>query len=449
MSEKVPFSIKLGYGIGDYPIQMLINAVIFYQLFYFTDVYMISAGAAGLIILVSRVVQAFSNPLIGIFSDRSSFKWGKKRPFIFIGLFPLGLSFMLLFGGPELEMESRIVYAFVTSLIFFIAFSTVAIPYSSMTAVLTRDFHERSSLSGIRMIFTITGALTAAGLFKPMAAWFGGGYAGYRYVAMIFGALTICILLITVYTVSEKKEGSEPDEKSTTFFNDLLLLTKNRPFMILAVASFFFMLGVNSLATVINYYFKYNLKAEAFVPAAFLAIYVSATLAVPLFVSLSRRTSKKAAFMAGMALVAGELIFSYVTEVSSLQVMMVLLVIAGIGVSTIFLSPWSMVPDTVEYLQWKTGLRREGLLYGLYILFFNLSAATTGFVVGLGLDCIGYVPNAAQSHETLEGIRVLMTLVPVTFLLLGLVVIYFYPIDEKMHRKMVKDIMTDRIGEGL
>ena len=121
MKEKVPGHIKFAYGIGDYPIQLLINVVIFYQLYYFTDVYLIGAGTAGLIILVSRVAQAFTNPIIGRISDRSTFTLGKKRPFILAGLFPLGISFMFLFGGPDLSMDMRIMYAFMTSLIFFIS----------------------------------------------------------------------------------------------------------------------------------------------------------------------------------------------------------------------------------------------------------------------------------------------------------------------------------------
>jgi len=440
--ETVSIRIKLGYGSGDLAIQILINSVILYLLYYYTDVYHLGSASAGFIILVSRLLQALFNPVIGAVSDRTSTRWGKKRPYILFGAIPLGLSFFLVFASPDLPADLRPWYAFATSLFFFIAFSITAIPYSSLTAVLSQDTHERSVISGYRMIFAITGTLIAAGLMKPLISLFALELEGFRTTALLFGAGAAMILFITFFCTKEKHIPEYPDRKGG-LFKDLTLLVHNRPFLILASSSMFFMLGTNILATTMNYYFKYNLQREDLIPAAFSTVFISAAAAMPFMLLLSKKQGKKRSFMMGMAMVALTLAASFFIGEQSLPVTMVFFIVAGAGLSSAFLLPWSMVPDTVEYQQWKTGQRNEGMLYGYFVLFFNVSAALTGLICGLGLDLAGYIPHTVQTAVTRNGIIFLMTIIPCSFICTGLIILKFYPIDEQMHGHIL-----DRIEEN-
>jgi len=439
MQQDLSLKERLGYGIGVFPQELHINCVILYLLYYYTDVFSISAQVAGIIIFASRAVQALMNPVIGLFSDRLNTRWGSKRPFLLFGAVPLGLFFFMVFAGPSLSGSIKIIYASVTSLLYFMAFSIVAIPYNALTAVLTHNSHQRSLLSGSRMIFALLGALAAAGMLRPLVALFESERDGYRWISMLFGVLGSAVLIFSFMNVKERCAGPQERQRST-LFRDFRLVIKNRPFLILAAATTFFVLGTNTMGTAVNYYFKYNLGAETLIPVAFLCIFLSSAISIPVFLRISKRFGKKRAFIAGMLLVCAVLAATFFIEEPDPYLIMIFLAIAGAGVSTVFLSPWAMVPDTVEFLQWKTGQRREGLIYGYFLLFFNTSAALTGFVAGSALEYAGYVPNVAQDPSTLLGIRVILTIIPMVFILIGILLLMLYPINEDMHADMVTEI---------
>jgi GPH family glycoside/pentoside/hexuronide:cation symporter len=435
----IPLKNKIGYGVGDFSIQLLINAVCFYLLFFYTDVYGLDSSLAGVVVLVARIVQAFMNPVIGLVSDlKEPSSMGKKRPFLLYGAIPMGISFFFLFAAPQLDGALKLVYAFFTAVFFFLSFSFVAIPYSSLTAVLTMDTHERSSLSAWRMVFAILGILVASGVTKPFVALFDNDIMGFRVLAIIFGTLGALVIIITFLSVRERHVL--PTEGGTNFRQDLRLLFYNGPFLILSIASLFFLFATNTLAAVVNYYFKYNLQAEKFIPMAFFAIFLGAAVSIPFYLRISRKIGKKRTFRGGMGILALVLGATFTAGELSLPMTVVQLVLVGIGMSPVFLFPWSMVPDTVEYLQWKRGCRREGMLYGYFVLFFNMAAALSGFASGVGLDIAGYIPHAVQGPETIYGIRLLMTIVPCVSVLIGIVILSFYPIDEEMHKEILKEI---------
>jgi GPH family glycoside/pentoside/hexuronide:cation symporter len=201
-------------------------------------------------------------------------------------------------------------------------------------------------------------------------------------------------------------------------------------------------LGV--LAAMINYFFKYVMLDADFATFAFLCIFVPAALALPLWVWMSKRLSKKAAFNAGMGLLALALVGVFFVQELNPVILLPLFVVGGVGLSTNFFSPWAMVPDTVEYGQLQTGLRREGILYGVFFFGQKMASALAGFIAGQGLGFFGFVANEAQTDQALLGIRILTTFVPIALIILGIVIISFYPIDQAMHTKILKDIENNR-----
>jgi glycoside/pentoside/hexuronide:cation symporter, GPH family len=433
---------KLGYGVGDIGANLVFQSVLIYLLFYFTDVFGIAAPVAGLIFLVSKIWDGISDPIMGYISDRTQSRWGQKRPYLLLGALPLGLCFFLLFLSPPLPDAWKPYYALVLFLLVCTCYTVVNIPYGALTASLTTDSHERSKLTGYRMFCAILGTLIVAGSAKPLIGLFPNQKIGFAAVAGLFGFVAAVLTLVTFFSVKEKVEQQSSEQYHLR--DILLVIRNNRPFIILSLGMILHLSAVGIIAAMVNYYFKYYLKDESFATVALICIFVSAALALPIWVIISKKISKKATFNMGMSLLALSLVFIYfVTELNP-GVLIPAFILTGIGISTIYFSPTAMIPDTVEYSEWKIGLRREGVLYGFYYFGQKLAAASAGFICGQGLGIIGFVPNTVQTESALEGIRILTTLVPIGIIVVGMVLISFYPIDASFHQKMLDDIQNKK-----
>jgi len=429
---------KLGYGVGDFAANVVFQCVTLYLLFFFTDVFMIGAGAAGMIFFISKLWNAVMDPSMGIVADRTHTRWGRNRPFLLFGAVPLGVVFFLLFAAPNLSQTGKVVWALVMFLLFSTAYSLINIPYGALTANMTQDAKERSSLTAFRMMFAIIGTLIVAGGTLPLVGLFSTPVVGFRWVGIIFGALCVAVNIITFASVRERV--MPPKDKSMSFVADLKLVARNRPFLIVTVATIVQMMGINIVAAMINYYFKYNLQAESYTPIALLGFFAVAMVALPLWVVVSKKWGKKATFIIGMTILAFVFLALRFVSSGSIWLTIGLLMLGGVGMSTQYLCPWAMIPDTVEYAQLKTGLRREGILYGFFNFAFKFSAALAGVLVGVGLGAFHYVPNAEQHAGALNGISLMMTIIPFALVLLGTILVFFYPITEAKHAQIVAEL---------
>jgi len=439
-SERVSMGEKLGYGAGNFAFNLAFQVVAIFLIYFYTDVFMISAAVAGTIFFVSKAWDVVFDPVVGYICDHTKSRWGKKRPYILFGSLLLGISTILLFASPNLSETERIIYGFVTFIAFCSTITVANVPYGALTADLTLDAHERSSISGISMAFALAGTLVAAGATKLLVGCFANEVTGFRAMGIIYAVIVVVLLMITFASVKER--GFSSGEIRQPLKKDVALLVKNSPFLILTAATTLMMVGVSIVGVVVNYYFKYNLQAEGMIPIAFLILFVTAGIFLPLFVFISKKKSKKFAFNTGLAIFAIALVLLYFIGDKGIGYVIPILFLAGVGMATVFLCPWSMIPDTVEYSQWKTGLRREGILYGCFWVSFKIGAALAGFIAGQSLTLANYVPNIAQSEGTLLAIKLLITVVPLIFILATMALISFYPINAVMHRKMLDEIKS-------
>ncbi len=434
----IPLKTKAGYGIGDLAFNIVINATSLYLLYFYTDVFVIGAASAGTIFLVSKLWNAAIDPFIGLAIDKTNTRWGKKRPYMLFGAIPLGICFYLIFANPELSATWRFIYGMATFLLFNSVFALVNVPYAALTASMTLDSHERSVLTGFRMSFAIVGTLVAAGATKPLVSLFADEAMGFRMVGVIFGLFAAAIVLFSFSSVKEKTQALE--EEKHTMGENLKSMARNMPFLLLVLTFFFTAIAIYATASMVNYYFKYNLNREDLIPFAFLALFLTAIVSIPLWLKISKRTSKKSAFITGLTIFCIGLIVIYTFPSLSPTILIAILAFTGLGMASYFLFPWAMVPDTVEFSEWKTGLRQEGFLYGFFVFGLKLSQALAGFVAGMSLDYFGYVPNVQQSEQALDGIRILMTLIPCGFIALGIILLAFYPINSTLHAQMLKEM---------
>ncbi|MFW5710968.1 MAG: MFS transporter [Spirochaetota bacterium] len=437
--------VKIGYGIGDFGANLLFQSVALYLLFYFTDVMMIDAAVAGSLFLVAKLWDAVSDPLMGNLSDRTRTRYGAKRVYLLIGAIPLGISFFLLFYGPQLDGLAKNAYALAVFVCFCTCYTIVNVPYGSLTAAMSKNSQERAEISGYRMGFALLGTLVAAGITKPLVAAAVTPSGGFRTVGLVFGFAAALFTLVTFFSTSEKVS---PDcSAESTLKTDLNCILKNKPFLVLTLATLFQYIALGIIASMVNYYFKYALPMEDFIPIAFLSLFATAIAAMPFWVWLSARGGKRLVFNLGMIILAiSLLLLFFVTEPCRLHIIPILM-FGGLGLSTIYLSPWSMVPDTVEYAEWKLGNRREGTLYGVFYFAQKLAIALSGFICGRGLALTGYIPNQVQTFAAERGIRTLMVFIPVIIITFGIIAIHFYTIDADFHQQMNREIEGVHIDE--
>ncbi|MBN1880799.1 MAG: MFS transporter [Deltaproteobacteria bacterium] len=432
---------KLGYGVGDFAFNLAYQTTALYLLIFFTDTFLINAAAAGTIMLVSKLWDAISDPMMGHISDRTRSRWGSKRPYLLFGAIPLGLAVCALFYGPDIESHAlRVVYALVVFVLFCTIITINNVPYSALTANLTQDTDERSVLTGYRMSFAIFGALIAAGATLPLVGLFGGEdkLIGFRMTGILYGAVVAAVILITFASVKER--GGQETTEHMTVKESLKVIGGNKPLIILFFGTSINLTAVLTTAAVVNYYFKYNLNNESMIPVAFLCLFVTAILFMPFSVYLTKKIGKKITYNLGMLSFAGVLVLLFFFGEINVYLTLFLFFLGAFGMATNWLCPWAMVPDTVEYSEWKQGLRREGVIYGAFFFGQKYPAALAMFISGIVLNFVGYIPNIEQTDQSLMGIRVLLTLIPAALLVIGSIFIALFPINADMHRDMIRDI---------
>ncbi|MCP4178748.1 MAG: MFS transporter [bacterium] len=438
-SEKLPVKVKIGYAFGDFGANFLFQSVAIFLLFFWTNVFNISAETAGFIFLIAKIWDALFDPTIGYLVDKTNTRWGQKRPYLLFGAVPVGIILFLLFAAPPISSElGRAVYAAITFIGACSLYALVNVPYASMTANLTNDYKERNSLTGYRMMAAILGTLLVAVLTEPIVHAFANPVTGFRVMGMIFGTAIIVCTLIPFFAVKEKIRTSKSDHCK---IKDVPKVVKsNPPMMILYLGIFFHYTSYLIFLAAVPFFFQYCLKGMNFTSIGFFCLFGGAACMLPVLVWISKKFGKKIMFNGGMTIFALGLLCLFFIHTYSLPVLIIVYIIIGLGVASIYQGPWSIVPEVIEYSEWKTGLRREGTLYGILFFFMKLAAGLGAFWVGIVLHLGGYVPNASQTATSLMTIRFVTTILPIIVFIFGAIFIYIFPITAKFHKQMLNDI---------
>jgi len=437
-SDRLPAWRKLAYGVGDLGANLVLNAVSFYFLYYLTDVALLRASLAGLVLTLVRIVDASIDPAIGYASDRTHSRWGRRRPFVLFGALPMGLILALLFSrSPAHSQTGMFLYYLLIYTLFCISYSLVNVPYSALTPDLTKDFDERTSLNGFRMAAAIIGTLLAAGATKALVGLFPGEQTGFPIVGAAYGLVFVTMSLI-VFWGTAGYDRSAAEARGEKALNLYLAALSDRPFMLVAVTYVFHSVAVTTISASLIYYLKYYLRHEALISVIFLVLLLTAMLCIPLWVWVSRRAGKKAAYLTGMSILVASLVLIFFLQPNQVSWIYPLAALAGSGLSTFFVLPWAIVPDTIELHERRTGQRIEGIFYGIWNFGPQLGSSLASLSIGLGLTLSGYIPNRAeQSASALLGIRAIFCLLPALIILVGIGIMSFYPITRQSYEKLV------------
>ncbi|MBW1983677.1 MAG: MFS transporter [Deltaproteobacteria bacterium] len=438
--NKLPLKVKLGYGVCDLGGNLFFTVMAFLLLNYLTDTVGIAAGLAGIVIMIGKIWDAVTDPVVGYVSDRTNSKWGRRRPYIFFGSFPLFITMIIMFTNPNLSSQSQLfLWGVVAFCLLNTAYTLVNIPYSSLTPELTQDFHERTSLNGYRFGFAVIGTLIGAGAALPLISAFPNKNIGFTVMGTLFGFIMMITALATFYTVKEPDTVRE--SLDTEFFKTYLKVFKNKPYVLILLTYALHITALTVVSSIAIYYFKYIHNNEPMTTRAMLILLVTAIVFIPISVAVSKKIGKKLAYGVGMFVFSlAIMVLFFFGHTHDVNFSLALMFFAGTGMGFTYALPYAMVPDAIEYDYLLNGQRTEGSFYGIWTFGLKIGQAVALGITGAVLSIVDYVPEVAQSAKAMFGIRLLLGPIPALIFILSLVMLYFYPINEQRYNEILDDI---------
>lgn len=437
---------KLTYGVGDIGFSLTSTILAAYFAIFLTDVIGIRPGVAAIAIFIGKSWDYINDPLFGHLTDRTRTRWGRRRPFLLFGFIPLIVTFTMLWWKPPFENLIALVAYYSLAFIIYEAAATLCyMPYFALTPELTSDYDERTSLTTYRMFFSILGSLLAftiplmiVGSFTPE------NVNKVIRMGLLFGVLSGLPLLIVFFNTKEREEFMERSQPK--LLESLSAAWNNTVFRYSLGIFLATWISVNVLEAILLYYIKYVVQREASSDVIMATIFVTAIFALPIWEWVSRRYDKRWAYIYGIAFWAiVQIVLITVVPGTSLGYILFLCVLAGIGVSAAHVLPWSIIPDSIEWGEYKTGERSEGMLYSLVTLIHKIASSIAVPAILLILDFTGYAPNVIQQTPLATwGIRIIVGPIPALLLGIGIYIAYRYPLDRKEFAEIVKTLKLRR-----
>jgi len=461
------FQTKMAYGAGDLGPAITANILAFFLLYFFTSVAGMNAAVAGSLLLISKIWDAVNDPIVGMWSDRTrSGKWGRRYPWMLWGAIPFGVTFFLQWivpkfsSDPATNQTGLFWYYIAVAIVFNTFYTIVNLPYTALTPELTQDYNERTSLNSFRFTFSIGGSILSLILAQVIFASVADAAQRYLILGGICAVLSTLPLYWCVFgtrarsvEVAQHHLTSSVEEPAPLpYLQQMRIVFSNRPFLFVIGIYLCSWLGVQITAAILPYFVVNWLGQPSSIFTA-VALAVQGTALVMLFVwsAVSARVGKKAVYFMGMVIWIIAQAGLFFLQPSQSGLIFPLAIMAGVGVSTAYLIPWSMMPDVIELDELNTGQRREGVFYGFMVLLQKIGLAIGLFLVGQALNAAGFIESAAgepapiQPDSALLAIRLAIGPIPTVALVLGLVLAYFYPITREVHAEILLKLQERKL----
>lgn len=455
---------KISYGFGDMASSMFWKLFGAYLLFFYTDVFGITAAAAGTMFLVTRIWDTVFDPVVGGFADRTSSRWGKFRPYLLYVAVPFGVIGILTFSVPDFSDTGKLIYAYVTYSAMMMIYSLINVPYASLLGVISADTRQRNALASFRMAFAFGGSLIALALIEPLVSVFstmGGGPVdkarGWQLGVSVIAVLCVVLFLACFAGVRERVKAIR--EEKPRLREDIRDLWKNRPWWILlgsGVAALIFN-SIRDGATL--YYFKYYIgdqtsftffKAVVTYSTLYLVLGQAANIVgVILATPVANRIGKKATYLSAMAIASVLSVLFYWLGPGQLVLIFVFQFLISISAGIIFPLLWSMYADIADYSEWKTGRRATGLVFSSSSMSQKLGWTIGGALTGWLLAVYGFKANLVQTAHAQHGIRTMLSFLPAVGAIVSVFLIAVYPLTEKRVEEITTELKDRReLAEG-
>ncbi|HEY9187617.1 MAG TPA: MFS transporter [Ignavibacteria bacterium] len=485
--EKLSFKEKIGYSFGDAAANFVFQTMLIFQLGFYTDVFHISAAAAGTLLLVGRVWDAIFDPFMGVIADKTNTKWGKFRPWILWSAIPYALIFVLAFTTPNFNYTGKLIYAYITYILLMTLYSVNNLPYSALSGVMTADVNERTTLSSYRFIFAMIAAFIVQGLTLPLVSKLGGGdnTIGWTYTISIFAFLSIIFFVITFLTTRERIKP-DPAQKSNPK-EDFKNLLKNKPWISMFILTLFLFITLALWGSAMFYYFTYYIsKADLFnslnswglvipsgtinlswwdsVLSAFGLIIVGdksnvTSVGFSLFNMsgqlftiigvlcskwLSSKFGKRNVYLVGLLFTSiFTALFIFIPS-DSINTIYFLNILKSLAYGPTIPLLWAMMGDVADYTEWVTGRRVTGIVFSAIVFALKAGLGLGGALCGWLLSLYGYIPNVIQSDTALTGIKLTASIYPAITFFVGVIALFFYSISKKLNLQIQDELLERR-----
>lgn len=438
---KAKFTDVLKYSFGGLGSNLAFFLVMSYLTFFYTDIFGIDTMVVSGLMLVSRFIDAFTDPIMGIIGDHTRSKMGKYRPWIIFGAPVLGLLIFLLFTAPELSPSMKIVYVYVVYITYSLASTVVNIPYHSMTPVMSQDPNQRTVIVSWKQGMGTVAQFIITIMALPLVDAFGGGKQGWAMYGVLIGVLTtlsfwVCAWGGKKYDICDMKVEKKP-------FNikkDLKLLLGNKPMMMLMIAFGTDVLANATYSAVNMYYFKYVLHREDLVPKVASAILFAGIILLPVLPALSKKFGKKKLYWWGSFFSIIPLVVMWFRPTAPVIVLMSMMAAFGFISRIPSNLGWAMLPECSDYAEWKFGQRGDGLMSSSLTFINKFGMAIGGFIASFFLGLVGFKANQEQSQAVLNMISFLRFGMPVLGYVASLISMAFYEITSEKYEEIRNDL---------
>lgn len=463
---KAPLLNKIGYGLGDMSSSMFWKIFTAYLPFFYSTIFGLSLVDATFLMLVTRIWDAVSDPMMGVIADRTSTKWGKYRPYLLWIAIPFAVVGVLLFTTPDMGYAGKRIWAYVTYILMMTVYTAINVPYGAMLGVMTSDSDEKTVFSSFRMFFAYAGSFIVLAGWEPLCKAFNsmrGIDAGvndpvsWQYAMIVVAA---CCAVLFFMTFALTKETVKSEKKETSVASDLGSLFKNAPWWILLGGVLFFNLFNAARYTAGPFFFASVIGDGAqlkifsaeflFYAGIFFAVGEVANMAgVAMTPMITRKIGKKSTFMGCLVLliVLSCLFFFVPLTTGGYWVMMLLQVVISVLTGVVSPLVWSMYADIADFAELKFKTASTGLIFSSSSMAQKFGGAIGGSAVTAILAAVGYSTEAGavQTETALVWVRALMSFVPAAVAALSLLFLFFYPLTTKRMKEIQVELDSCRL----
>ena len=460
--EPMTFSTKLAYGAGDIGGAIVGILLLSYLSPFLTNVAHLRPGLAGATQLVVRVWDAFLDPVIGIMSDRGDIfgakikaKWGRRYPWMLFAAIPFGILFICqwLIPFPATNQWGLFGFYTVVSMLLGTFFTMYSLPYTALTAELTEDYNERTSLSSFRFTFSIGGSILALLIAIAVFQFVKDPAQQYLTIGIVCAIISVVPIFYCVWGTQSRAKLVNlhqavriENPESSPFFAQVRSVFSNRPFLFVVGIYLCSWFSLQLTAAIIPYFAEnYMGLAKADSPKIMLAVQGTALVMLSVWNKISQKVGKKAVYFMGTGFWIISQAGLFLLQPGQTILLYILAMMAGLGVSTAYLIPWSMLPDVIELDELETGQRREGLFYSFMVFLQKICLGVALAAILQSLEWTGYDSNTqTQLPAVLMAIRLAIGPVPTISLISGLILAYFYPITRERHQQILLQLAERR-----
>ncbi|GGA70533.1 MFS transporter [Neiella marina] len=452
-NEKLSLVEKLGYGSGDFAANLLFHTWNLFLLKFYVDVFGISATAAATMFAITRLLDIVTDPMVGIWADRTRSKWGKYRPWILFGSVPLGLCGYLMFITPDLGPDGKLIYAWISYSLAMLLYTVVQIPYSALMGVMTPDAAQRTQLSSFRFFGAFSAQLLTGAITLYLIDSFGGAEgdlsSGYRTTIALFMILATLLYAFTFISTKERvNDGKTLDssQPSSDIKGDLKALLTNLGWGVLFVSALFNLIHVAVRNGALLFYFDYYVGDQSKAALFFSVGSVSFLLGILLANFLVKKFAKKHLLVTLTCCTSVMLFAFYLLPPDAYGLMLVFNCCASFVAGPIPVLLYVLYADLADYTEWKTGRKVMALIYSTMLIGVKAGLVVGGALAGYLLGLSGYVANQPQNQQALETIVMLVSVIPASFALLSGLMIIFYPFSEATMEQVEDELRQRRLA---